>query len=69
ATFPWPIVPQILPETSEKPRKTPKKPRKNPNFADFAEVVVLRKTFECPECGKTFGCGSHFAKHRRTHTG
>ncbi|NXP60169.1 ZN572 protein, partial [Chloropsis cyanopogon] len=63
-TLRWTVVQQI--PTSPKPQKNPKKSPKLPNFPN---VVVLQKTFECPECGKTFGCRSHFSKHRRTHTG
>ncbi|NXM51581.1 ZN736 protein, partial [Gymnorhina tibicen] len=28
-----------------------------------------QRSYECPECGKSFGCGSRFAKHRRGHAG
>ncbi|NXY66008.1 ZN799 protein, partial [Callaeas wilsoni] len=38
-------------------------------FANLKSVIALQKSFECSECGKSFGCGSHFSKHRRTHTG
>ncbi|NXM04535.1 ZKSC2 protein, partial [Tyrannus savana] len=38
-------------------------------FSDFKSVIVLQKSFECGECGKSFSCSSHFHKHRRTHTG
>ncbi|NXQ32490.1 ZN829 protein, partial [Alaudala cheleensis] len=57
----WTVVQQIHPETSSKtPKKTPK---------NLSSIIVLQKSFECPECGKTFSCSSHFSKHRRTHTG
>ncbi|NWQ71517.1 Z354C protein, partial [Neopipo cinnamomea] len=38
-------------------------------FSDFRSIIVLQKSYECRECGKSFGCSSHFHKHRRTHTG
>ncbi|NWZ33283.1 ZN774 protein, partial [Brachypodius atriceps] len=65
APFRWTVVRQLDAEPSPKPPKT----GKTPEFPDFRRVVVLQKSYECPECGKTFGCRSHFAKHRRTHTG
>ncbi|NXT19999.1 ZKSC2 protein, partial [Syrrhaptes paradoxus] len=39
------------------------------NFSNFQSIIVLQKSYECGECGKTFSCSSHFSKHRRTHTG
>ncbi|NXM65086.1 ZN383 protein, partial [Illadopsis cleaveri] len=68
-TFRWTVVRQIRPENSEKRQKNGRKTPKTPNLADFGNVIVLQKSYECSECGKSFGCGSHFAKHRRTHTG
>ncbi|NWR40240.1 ZN383 protein, partial [Tachuris rubrigastra] len=38
-------------------------------FSDFKSIIVLQKSYECRECGKSFSCSSHFHKHRRTHTG
>ncbi|NXP06541.1 ZKSC2 protein, partial [Thinocorus orbignyianus] len=38
-------------------------------FSNFKSIIVLQKSYECGECGKTFSCSSHFSKHRRTHTG
>ncbi|NWR05841.1 ZSCA2 protein, partial [Paradoxornis webbianus] len=65
-TFRWTVVQQIHPETPENPPRNGKKP---PKLPDLRNVVVLQRSYECSDCGKTFGCGSHFAKHRRTHTG
>ncbi|NXM84434.1 ZKSC2 protein, partial [Oenanthe oenanthe] len=63
-TLRWTVVQQIDPGTSG---KTGKKPGKN--FSNFKSIVVLQKSYECSECGKSFSCSSHFSKHRRTHTG
>ncbi|NXI26970.1 ZN790 protein, partial [Sterrhoptilus dennistouni] len=60
-SFRWTFVRQIHPETAQ---KTPQNPKNN-----LKRIIVLQKTYECPECGKNFSCGSHFAKHRRIHTG
>ncbi|NXD88998.1 ZN229 protein, partial [Halcyon senegalensis] len=38
-------------------------------FSNFKSIIVLQKSYECSECGKSFSCSSHFSKHRRTHTG
>ncbi|NXF41895.1 ZKSC2 protein, partial [Nyctibius bracteatus] len=38
-------------------------------FSNFNSIIVLQKSYECGECGKSFSCSSHFSKHRRTHTG
>ncbi|XP_074423885.1 uncharacterized protein LOC141735187 [Larus michahellis] len=38
-------------------------------FSNFKSIIVLQKSYECGECGKSFSCSSHFSKHRRTHTG
>ncbi|NXL80570.1 ZN799 protein, partial [Leptocoma aspasia] len=62
-TFRRSAVPE--PGPSGKSRKRPK----SPNFSNFKSVIVLQKSFECSECGKSFSCSSHFSKHRRTHTG
>ncbi|NXK70920.1 ZN202 protein, partial [Sylvietta virens] len=65
-TFRWTVVRETDPgTTSGKTRKTPK----SRSFSEFRSVVVLQRSFECGECGKSFGCRSHLSKHRRTHTG
>ncbi|NXU67111.1 ZN383 protein, partial [Horornis vulcanius] len=64
-TFRWTVVQQIRPGTS---RKSPKKPQRA-ELPNFQNIIVLQKSYECPECGKSFSCSSHFSKHRRTHTG
>ncbi|NXY51973.1 ZKSC2 protein, partial [Ceuthmochares aereus] len=38
-------------------------------FSNFKSIIVLQKSYECGDCGKSFSCSSHFSKHRRTHTG
>ncbi|NWS82972.1 ZN267 protein, partial [Toxostoma redivivum] len=63
-TLRWTVVQQIEPGTSAKRRK-----RNSPNFSNFQSIIVLQKSYECSECGKSFSCSSHFSKHRRTHTG
>ncbi|KAM6993437.1 uncharacterized protein RBU47_014740 [Passerculus sandwichensis] len=68
STFRWTVVQQIQPGASSSSR-TPRKGPESQNFSDFSNIVVLQKSFECWECGKSFGCRSHFSKHRRTHTG
>ncbi|NXS86197.1 ZN202 protein, partial [Erpornis zantholeuca] len=68
-TFRWTVVQQIDPGTSGKGRKSGKNPRKSGNFSNFKSIIVLQKSYECSECGKSFSCSSHFSKHRRTHTG
>ncbi|NXQ50573.1 ZN267 protein, partial [Catharus fuscescens] len=68
-TLRWTVVQQIDPGTSGKTgKKNPKNP-KSPNFSNFKSIIVLQKSYECSECGKSFSCSSHFSKHRRTHTG
>ncbi|NWY90109.1 ZN799 protein, partial [Loxia curvirostra] len=67
-TFRWTVVQQIDPgaaSTSKSHQKSPK----SPNFSNFKSIIVLQKSYECSECGKSFSCSSHFSKHRRTHTG
>ncbi|NXH49275.1 ZN799 protein, partial [Dicaeum eximium] len=64
-TLRWTVVQQIEPGTSGRSRKSPK----SPNFSNFKSIIVLQKSYECSECGKSFSCSSHFSKHRRTHTG
>ncbi|NXO80435.1 ZN829 protein, partial [Sitta europaea] len=63
-TFRWTVVQQIPPGPS-----SPKPARKSPNPGNFQSIIVLQKSYECRECGKSFSCSSHFSKHRRTHTG
>ncbi|NXQ77758.1 ZN267 protein, partial [Quiscalus mexicanus] len=72
-TFRWTVVQQIDPGASAaapppSSKTRPKNP-KSPNFSNFKSVIVLQKSYECSECGKSFSCSSHFSKHRRTHTG
>ncbi|NWX59945.1 ZN202 protein, partial [Promerops cafer] len=67
-TFRWTVVQQIDPGTSGKRRKSGKSP-KSQSFSNFKSIIVLQKSYECSECGKSFSCSSHFSKHRRTHTG
>ncbi|NWU90473.1 ZN500 protein, partial [Upupa epops] len=38
-------------------------------FSNLRSIIVLQKSYECSDCGKSFSCSSHFSKHRRTHTG
>ncbi|NWI01527.1 ZN799 protein, partial [Tichodroma muraria] len=64
-TLRWTVVQQIDPGTSGKSRRSPK----SPSFSNFKSIIVLQKSYECSECGKSFSCSSHFSKHRRTHTG
>ncbi|NXR24914.1 ZN267 protein, partial [Cinclus mexicanus] len=66
-TLRWTVVQQIDPGTSGKNGR--KNPKKSPNFSNFKSIIVLQKSYECSECGKSFSCSSHFSKHRRTHTG
>ncbi|NWU23775.1 ZN202 protein, partial [Dyaphorophyia castanea] len=64
----WTVVQQIHPGPSGKPRKTRQTP--NPGvFSNLKSIIVLQKSYGCPECGKSFSCSSHFSKHLRTHTG
>ncbi|NWR53578.1 ZN383 protein, partial [Regulus satrapa] len=65
-TFRWTVVQQIQPGSSGRKRRRAGIPG---DFSDFRSIVVLQKSYECSDCGKTFSCGSHFSKHRRTHTG
>ncbi|NWI37613.1 ZN202 protein, partial [Picathartes gymnocephalus] len=67
-TLRWTVVQQIDPGTSGKSRKSGRSSQ-SPSFSNFKSIIVLQKSYECPECGKSFSCGSHFSKHRRTHTG
>ncbi|NXQ15271.1 ZN799 protein, partial [Peucedramus taeniatus] len=64
-TLRWTVVQQIDPGTSAKSRRSPK----SQSFSNFKSIIVLQKSYECSECGKSFSCSSHFSKHRRTHTG
>ncbi|NXH31504.1 ZN202 protein, partial [Myiagra hebetior] len=68
-TLRWTVVQQIEPGTSGKTRKNGKNPKKPGPFSNFKSIIVLQKSYECSECGKSFSCSSHFSKHRRTHTG
>ncbi|NXF27886.1 ZN799 protein, partial [Rhodinocichla rosea] len=67
-TFRWTVVQQIDPGAPSSSRSRKKNP-KSPNFSNFKSIIVLQKSYECSECGKSFSCSSHFSKHRRTHTG
>ncbi|NXV57518.1 ZN267 protein, partial [Molothrus ater] len=70
-TFRWTVVQQIDPGASAAAASSKTRPRnpKSPNFSNFKSIIVLQKSYECSECGKSFSCSSHFSKHRRTHTG
>ncbi|NWT27622.1 ZN799 protein, partial [Cardinalis cardinalis] len=71
-TFRWTVVQQIDPgaaSSSSSSSKNPKRNPRSPNFSNFKSIIVLQKSYECSECGKSFSCSSHFSKHRRTHTG
>ncbi|NWZ88439.1 ZN383 protein, partial [Poecile atricapillus] len=65
-TLRWTVVQQIDPGTSG---KSGKRSPKSQSFSNFKSIIVLQKSYECSECGKSFSCSSHFSKHRRTHTG
>ncbi|NXQ54973.1 ZN829 protein, partial [Anthoscopus minutus] len=65
----WSSSQQIHAGPSRKKRKTPNPEGKSQIFPDSESVSALRKIHECPECGKSFACSSHFSKHLRTHTG
>ncbi|NXF14149.1 ZN267 protein, partial [Smithornis capensis] len=60
-TLRWTVVQQIDPGAAPG--------AKSGAFSDFKSIIVLQKSYECRECGKSFSCSSHFRKHRRTHTG
>ncbi|NWI55693.1 ZSC29 protein, partial [Calyptomena viridis] len=64
-TLRWTVVQHI--EPGSLPGASGAKP--GAAFSDFGSIIVLQKSYECRECGKTFSCSSHFSKHRRTHTG
>ncbi|NXD03781.1 ZN189 protein, partial [Certhia familiaris] len=59
--FLWPSEIPAGPSVSKRRRISSSPSPKFPNFSS--------RSHECPECGKTFACLSHFSKHRRTHTG
>ncbi|NWI88253.1 ZN799 protein, partial [Pitta sordida] len=67
-TLRWTVVQQIDP-TSVPGASGAKKPGAAAAFSNFKSIIVLQKSYECRECGKSFSCSSHFSKHRRTHTG
>ncbi|NXE03397.1 ZN202 protein, partial [Chaetorhynchus papuensis] len=67
-TLRWTVVQQIDPGAPGKGRKSGKSPKPGA-FSNFKSIIVLQKSYECSECGKSFSCSSHFSKHRRTHTG
>ncbi|NXT16870.1 ZN202 protein, partial [Prunella fulvescens] len=66
-TFRWTVVQQIDPASASAKRNG--KTSKSQSFSNFKSIIVLQKSYECSECGKSFSCSSHFSKHRRTHTG
>ncbi|NXW85504.1 ZKSC2 protein, partial [Alopecoenas beccarii] len=58
-TLRWTVVQQLEPPAGKSAG----------SFPPFKSIIVLQKSYECGECGKSFSCRSHFGKHRRTHTG
>ncbi|NXG26140.1 ZN267 protein, partial [Grallaria varia] len=63
-TLRWTVVQQIDPGAGA--AKSGASPS---TFSNFKSIIVLQKSYECRECGKSFSCSSHFRKHRRPHTG
>ncbi|NXK98366.1 ZN383 protein, partial [Formicarius rufipectus] len=67
-TLRWTVVQQIDPSAA-KPAGGSSSSSSSSSFSNFKSIIVLQKSYECRECGKSFSCSSHFSKHRRTHTG
>ncbi|NWU73849.1 ZN202 protein, partial [Pterocles burchelli] len=67
-TLRWTVVQQIDSPGAAGGRRNGKNVSSR-GFPNFKSIIVLQKSYECGECGKTFTCSSHFSKHRRTHTG
>ncbi|NWS78549.1 ZN829 protein, partial [Crotophaga sulcirostris] len=69
-TLRWTVVQQIdSPGAAAGGRRGGKSGARAAAFSNFKSIIVLQKSYECSECGKSFSCSSHFSKHRRTHTG
>ncbi|NWY55188.1 ZN383 protein, partial [Chionis minor] len=69
-TFRWTVVQQIDSPASPVGRRGGGKPGTGSGaFSHLPRIVMVQKSYECRECGKSFSCSSHFGKHRRTHTG
>ncbi|NXC23119.1 ZN436 protein, partial [Corythaeola cristata] len=69
-TFRWTVVQQVdSPGAAAGGRRGGKTTAATGAFSNIKSIIVLQKSYECGECGKSFSRGSHFAKHRRTHTG
>ncbi|NWZ60326.1 ZKSC2 protein, partial [Haliaeetus albicilla] len=68
-TLRWTVVQQIDSPGAAGGRRGSKTGAGAGTFSNFKSIIVLQKSYECGECGKSFSCSSHFSKHRRTHTG
>ncbi|NWH22283.1 ZN202 protein, partial [Grus americana] len=68
-TLRWTVVQQIDSPGATGGRRGGKTGSGAGAFSNFKSIIVLQKSYECGECGKSFSCSSHFSKHRRTHTG
>ncbi|NXT59533.1 ZN383 protein, partial [Pluvianellus socialis] len=69
-TFRWTVVQPVDSPAGPVGRRSGGKPGTGSGaFSPSPRLVALQKSYQCRECGKSFSCGSHFGKHRRTHTG
>ncbi|NXK01248.1 ZKSC2 protein, partial [Corythaixoides concolor] len=68
-TFHWTVVQQIDSPSAARGRRGGKTAAGTGAFSNIKGIIVLQKSYECGECSKSFSRGSHFTKHRRTHTG